>query len=129
MTAAEKAERAAQRAAGTYVPTKRAKRKVKKPKAEKRVQPPAAPEVPADIADEAVAADATPLDYMLQIMRSANVEAARRDRMAIAAAPFVHPRREGEAPGKRKVAADAATVAAKGRFAAPAAPLKLVGTK
>jgi hypothetical protein len=33
-----------------------------------------------------------PLDYMLQIMRDKNAPAARRDEMAKAAAPYVHPR-------------------------------------
>ena len=34
----------------------------------------------------------TPLDYMLQVMRDADADPKRRDDMAKAAAPFVHPR-------------------------------------
>lgn len=126
LTEAEKAERKILRAAGIAVPPKRAS----KPKSKaKKPAPPVAPEVPADVQVEALAADATPLDYMLTVMRNPGIEAARRDRMAIAAAPFVHARREGEAPGKREVAANAATKASKGRFAAPPMPLKLVSGK
>ena len=33
-----------------------------------------------------------PLDYMLKVMRDENEPSERRDRMAIAAAPFCHPR-------------------------------------
>jgi hypothetical protein len=33
-----------------------------------------------------------PLNYMLQVMRDGNEPAERRDRMAIAAAPFCHPK-------------------------------------
>jgi hypothetical protein len=34
----------------------------------------------------------TPLDYMLKVMRDTSVEAGRRDDMAKAAAPYVHPK-------------------------------------
>jgi hypothetical protein len=34
----------------------------------------------------------TPLEYMLAIMRDPTAETARRDEMAKAAAPYVHPR-------------------------------------
>jgi hypothetical protein len=34
----------------------------------------------------------TPLDYMLRLIRDENVDPTRRDRMAIAAAPYCHPR-------------------------------------
>jgi hypothetical protein len=34
----------------------------------------------------------TPLDYMLEVMRDAKADASRRDDMAKAAAPYVHPR-------------------------------------
>jgi hypothetical protein len=33
-----------------------------------------------------------PLDYMLSVMRDANTEPKRRDAMAIAAAPYLHPK-------------------------------------
>jgi hypothetical protein len=36
-------------------------------------------------------AGVTPLAYMLQVMRDEKAEPERRDRMAAAAAPFIHP--------------------------------------
>ncbi len=33
-----------------------------------------------------------PLDYMLSVMRDANAEPKRRDAMAMAAAPYLHPK-------------------------------------
>jgi hypothetical protein len=38
----------------------------------------------------------TPLDYMLEVMRDENAESERRDEMAKAAAPYLHPRRAPE---------------------------------
>jgi hypothetical protein len=40
----------------------------------------------------AEAAGILPLDYMLAVMRDANAEPKRRDAMAIAAAPYLHPK-------------------------------------
>jgi len=40
----------------------------------------------------ATAGGELPLDYMLQIMRGEEAETSRRDEMAKAAAPFLHPR-------------------------------------
>ncbi|WP_152045490.1 hypothetical protein [Aureimonas psammosilenae] len=34
----------------------------------------------------------TPLEYMLKVMRNPRAEGERRDRMAVAAAPYVHPK-------------------------------------
>ena len=50
------------------------------------------------------AAPAEPLDplaYMLQVMNDPRAPPERRDRMAIAAAPFVHPRVTEAAKGKK----------------------------
>lgn len=44
-----------------------------------------------EIAEQATASGETPLEYMLRVMRS-STNAERRDRMAAAAAPYVHPR-------------------------------------
>ena len=41
---------------------------------------------------EVSASGTTPLDYMLAVMRDDTVEANRRDDMAKAAAPYVHPK-------------------------------------
>ncbi|RWP68202.1 MAG: hypothetical protein EOR07_07615 [Mesorhizobium sp.] len=38
------------------------------------------------------ASGATPLDYMLKVMRDAKADPGRRDDMAKAAAPYVHPK-------------------------------------
>lgn len=45
-----------------------------------------------EIAAQACANGVTPLDYMLKVMRDDAADEKRRDAMAIAAAPFVHPR-------------------------------------
>lgn len=44
-----------------------------------------------EIAAAATAAGETPLEYMLRVMRTSNDD-KRRDAMASAAAPYVHPR-------------------------------------
>jgi phage terminase small subunit len=59
---------------------------------------------------------------MLRVMNDPSVDPARRDRMATAAAPFVHAK-VGEG-GKKDQQADAAQKAAVGRFAPPPAPSK-----
>jgi hypothetical protein len=41
---------------------------------------------------EIARAGATPLEYMLKVMRNTRADSERRDRMAIAAAPYVHPK-------------------------------------
>jgi hypothetical protein len=46
-------------------------------------------------AEARAAAEATgtlPLDYMLSVMRDANADTKRRDAMAMAAAPYLHPK-------------------------------------
>ena len=71
------------------------------------------------------AAGESPLAYMLRIMNHPDVDPARRDRLAVAAAPYVHGR-PGEKDRSRKAdKAAAAQEAAQGKFAVPAAP-KLV---
>ena len=66
----------------------------------------------------------TPLEYMLEIVNDETVDEARRDRLAIAAAPFVHAR-AGES-GKKDERLSAAKKAATGKFAPVAPPLRLV---
>lgn len=44
------------------------------------------------IADQAILDGDTPLEYMLNVMRDVNADIERRDEMARAAAPFIHPR-------------------------------------
>ena len=45
-----------------------------------------------EIADAAVKEGLTPLEYMLTVLRDRTVDPERRDRMAAAAAPYIHPR-------------------------------------
>jgi phage terminase small subunit len=75
----------------------------------------------------AVSSPITPLAYMLGVMNDKEADDARRDRMAIAAAPFVHKRVVDTPEGKKEVAKNTAARAGKvGRFATPPAPLRLV---
>ena len=67
-----------------------------------------------------------PLEYMLAIMNDPEIEPSRRDKMAIAAAPFIHPK-AGES-GKKEKLADAAEKASAGRFK-PSEPPKLVHSR
>jgi len=45
-----------------------------------------------EIADAAVKEGLTPLEYMLAVLRDEEADPERRDRMAAAAAPYIHPR-------------------------------------
>lgn len=57
----------------------------------------------------------TPLEYMLQVMNDGDADDQRRDRMAVAAAPFVHGK--AEAAGKKEQRQQAAEdVMGGGRF-------------
>jgi len=61
----------------------------------------------------------TPLAFMLAVMNDPSQKPGRRDRMAVAAAPFVH---ERAGDGKKEAKKDAARSASKGKFAASAPP-------
>lgn len=78
-----------------------------------------------DEKQEAATENLTPLDYMLKVMNDPNADKDRRDKMAVAAAPFMHPR-QGEGKGKKEDKADRAKEAGKGRFSASPPPLKVV---
>jgi hypothetical protein len=57
----------------------------------------------------------TPLEYMLQVMNDDNVDPNRRDRMAIAAAPFLHAKQEAQSKlGKKEKAQMEARTAEEG---------------
>lgn len=45
-----------------------------------------------EIAEKAAKRGITPLEYMLKVMRNGKAPAERRDDMAKAAAPYIHPR-------------------------------------
>lgn len=61
-----------------------------------------------------VSSDASPLEYMLAVMRDDRVDPMRRDRMAIAAAPYVHDKPSDRALGKKEQAAIDAQTAHEG---------------
>lgn len=83
--------------------------------------------IPEDIKADAAAENLDPLTYMLKIMNDPDAAQDRRDRMAVAAAPFVHARK-GEGAGKKDEKADAAKRAGSGKFAPGKPPvLKVVG--
>lgn len=69
---------------------------------------------------EASAAMMTPLEYMMSVMGNPDADPARRDRMAQAAAPYVHAR--AEPPTQKEGVKAAADRAANGRYATPAPP-------
>lgn len=89
-----------------------------KPKARKKAG------IPEDIIAEATAENMTPLAYMLKVMMDGDADPARRDRMAVSAAPFIHPK-AGES-GKKEGKDEKAAVASRGKFRAGRAPLALV---
>lgn len=77
-----------------------------------------------EIKREAKAAGLSPLDYMLQVMNDGAADDARRDRMAIAAAPFVHVKpaeAEGGVKQQRQKRGEGVATGG-GKFSAPAGP-------
>ena len=81
-------------------------------------------DIPSDILDGAAAENLEPLAYMLKVMNDPREDAGRRDRMAIAAAPFCHVKK-GESNSKTEKL-NKATIAGAGKFAPMKPPLKLV---
>ena len=68
--------------------------------------------IPEDVKRAAKKHKLTPLDYMLGVMNNAEADQGRRDRMAIAAAPFCHSRVADNRFGKKDERAAAAAEAA-----------------
>ena len=97
--------------------------------AEKNMMDKLAVELAAELKGEKPVAEAeklSPLEYMLRVMNDPNEpDIARRDRLAIACAPYVHPR-AGEIEGKKEGKEERAVEAARGKFKAGRAPLALV---
>ena len=59
-------------------------------------------ELEAEIARDFAKYGLTPLEYMLAVMNDPTADNERRDRMAIAAAPYVHARADAEKKGKKE---------------------------
>lgn len=81
--------------------------------------------VPPDIAADADAEDLDPLTYMLKVMNDQGADKDRRDRMAIASAPYLH-KKADESKTKKQELEDRAKAVSGGRFAPSAPPLKRV---
>jgi hypothetical protein len=82
---------------------------VKEPEPRTRQNPENSSPAP-DIMRAAINAGMTPLEYMLAVMRDPDAEQVRRDRMAMAAAPYCHGRMSDNRVGKKDQARiDAAT--------------------
>lgn len=45
-----------------------------------------------ELVKKALEGGMTPLEYMLKVMRDETIEKSRRDSMAVAAAPYIHPK-------------------------------------
>jgi hypothetical protein len=112
-------------ARGGYRPGSGPQKGTKYKKRGDKTEKPKKGEIPSDILDGAKAENLLPLDYMLKVMNDETEAKERRDRMAIAAAPFCHPR-IAEGKGKKQEKDDKAAAAAKGRFSAGKPPLALV---
>ena len=56
--------------------------------------------------------DLTPLEYMLSVMRNPKNDKVRRDRMAIAAAPYCHGKIMDKYVGKKEVQEEESAIAA-----------------
>jgi hypothetical protein len=66
---------------------------------------------------EATSAGMTPLEYMLSVMNDRATDPDRRDKMAVAAAPYVHAKADTAAAGKKEQRqANAEQIAQQGRF-------------
>jgi hypothetical protein len=70
--------------------------------------------LPKDIVKDARAANMQPLEYMLAVMNDPAADELRRDRMAIAAAPYCHPRVSDQRITKKDQEIEAAEAAGLG---------------
>jgi hypothetical protein len=81
--------------------------------------------LPIDVKKAAAKSKLSPLEYMLEVMNDDEADAARRDRMAVAAAPFVHVRPSEKPEGKKEQRQSAAEKIG-GKFTVPSAPKLIV---
>lgn len=94
-------------------------------KYKRKSQAPVTQSISEDKRAEAAAQDLDPLAYMLKVMNDPAEDASRRAQMAIAAAPYCHPRM-GEGKGKKTDQAERAMAAGTGKFSAGKPPLRIV---
>src|SRR5262245_44431023 len=67
---------------------------------------------PADVVAQCTAnPNMMPLDYMLKVMRNPEIDPVRRDRMAVAAAPYCHGKLMDQYVGKKETQAKEANTA------------------
>lgn len=71
----------------------------------------------------------SPLDYMLAVMRDPDIDESRRDRMAVAAAPYLHGKVAERGSSKKGDREAAAKAAAGGQFGAGVAPRLVVNNR
>lgn len=88
----------------------------------KQLLDPSPQPLPADA--DVIIENLTPLEYALRVMNDPREAKERRDRLCVAAMPFVHVKK-GEG-GKREAAAEKAEKLSTGKFAAAPAPLRAV---
>ena len=81
--------------------------------------------IPDDIVESAAAANLTPLEYMLKVMNDPDEDKDLRARMAVSAAPYMHPRK-GEGVGKKDEKAERAKAVGGGMYASMSNRLKVV---
>lgn len=69
-----------------------------------------------------------PLEYLLAVMNSPSIEPERRDKAAIAAAPYMHERADskGKKLGKKEQQKEAAATALAGRFSTGSTPANVI---
>lgn len=89
---------------------------------------PSSAKASSEIQSAAERLDLTPLEYMLDVINDPCAEQARRDRMALAAAPFVHGKIAEVGAGKKEQQKQKAEELAKsgGKFAARSGPRVVV---
>ena len=112
-------------ARGGYRPGSGPQKGTKYKKRGDKTEKPKKDKIPSDILEEAKSENLMPLDYMLKVMNDGNEPKERRDRMAIAAAPFCHAR-IAEGKGKKQEKDDKAKTAGAGKFAPGRPPIALV---
>jgi len=91
------------------------------------VGPAAAATTVAEVTVEAAKKLMSPLDYMLKVINDPHADSDRRDRIAIAAAPFCHARKEAVGAGKKEERATVARETAEtSKFSASRPPRLIV---